>query len=115
MMTCRIGMIGLGKIAQDPHLPVSAKSEGFELAAVASQRGLRAGEALAFRDHEELLANTPDLDAVAICTPPQARYGIARDALAAGVHVMLEKPPTATLSELSELRRLAEERGRVLM
>lgn len=60
----RIGVIGLGKIAQDQHLPVIAKSVAFELAAVASQRGLTVGKALAFRDHRELLANT-DLDAVA--------------------------------------------------
>ena len=107
----RIGVIGLGKIAQDQHLPVIAKSAAFELAAVSSQRGLTAGDALAFRDHRELLAKTPDLDAVAVCTPPQARHAIARDALDAGKHVMLEKPPAATLSELSDLKRLAEREG----
>jgi D-galactose 1-dehydrogenase len=111
----RIGVIGLGKIAQDQHLPVIAKSPAFELAAVASQRGLTAGDALAFRDHTALLRNTPNLDAVAVCTPPQARHAIAREALLAGMHVMLEKPPTATVSELVDLERLAAEKGRVLM
>ena len=115
MQRHRIGVIGLGKIAQDQHLPVIAKSPAFELAAVASQRGLEAGDALAFRSPEELLAETPGLDAVAICTPPQARHAIARQALEAGVHVMLEKPPTATISELADLERLAREKGRVLM
>jgi D-galactose 1-dehydrogenase len=111
----RIGVIGLGKISQDQHLPVIAKSPSFELAAVSSQRGLTAGNALAFRDYHELLAKTPDLEAVAICTPPLARHAIARDALNAGKHVMLEKPPAATLSELSDLQRLAEAKGLVLM
>jgi D-galactose 1-dehydrogenase len=111
----RIGVIGLGKIAQDQHLPVIAKSPAFTLAAVSSQRGLKAGDALAFKDYAALLAETPDLEAVAICTPPQARHKIARDALAAGKHVMLEKPPTATVSELADLERFAEEHGRVLM
>jgi D-galactose 1-dehydrogenase len=111
----RIGVIGLGKIAQDQHLPVIARSKAFRLAAVSSQRGLKAGAALAFRSPDELLAETPDLHAVAVCTPPQARYAIARRALEAGKHVMLEKPPTATLSELADLMRLAEERGLVLM
>jgi D-galactose 1-dehydrogenase len=115
MKSYRIGLIGLGKIAQDQHLPVIAKNSDFELAAVSSQRGLTAGDALAFTSHQELLTNTPDLEALAVCTPPQARYTVARDALLAGKHVMLEKPPTATLSELADLRRLAEERGRVLM
>jgi D-galactose 1-dehydrogenase len=115
MVRYRIGVIGLGKIARDQHLPVIAKNSQFELAAVASQRGLTVGKALAFRDHQDLLAKTPDLDAVAICTPPQARQAIARDALLAGKHVMLEKPPTATLSELADLERLAAEKGLVLM
>jgi D-galactose 1-dehydrogenase len=110
----RIGVIGLGKIAQDQHLPVIAKSPKFELAGVSSQRGLKAGDAQAFRDYRELL-RAPGIEAVAICTPPQARHLIAREALAAGKHVMLEKPPTATLSELAELERLAAECGRVLM
>jgi D-galactose 1-dehydrogenase len=66
-----------------------------------------------FRDYREMLAMA-DLDAVAICTPPQVRQPIARDALKAGRHVLLEKPPAATLSEVVEMRRLAEEAGRVL-
>lgn len=111
----RMGVIGLGKISQDQHLPVIAKSRAFELAAVSSQRGLTAGKALAFRNHEDLLARTPDLEAVAVCTPPQARHAIARAALEAGKHVMLEKPPTATLSELSDLKRLAGAKDLVLM
>lgn len=110
----RIGIVGLGKIVQDQHLPVIAKSAAFELAAVSSQRGLTAGDALAFRHHSDLLAETPALDAVAICTPPQARYAIARDALLAGKHVLLEKPPTATLAELAHLQTLAAECGVVL-
>jgi D-galactose 1-dehydrogenase len=111
----RIGVIGLGKIAQDQHLPVIAASEAFELAAVSSQRGLKVAGALAFTEPSALLHATPALEAVAICTPPQVRHAIAREALAAGKHVMLEKPPTATLSELSDLRTEAKARDLVLM
>jgi D-galactose 1-dehydrogenase len=115
MATHRIGVIGLGKIAQDQHLPTIAASEDFVLASVSSQRGLAAPGALAFTDHGALLRETPGLQAVAICTPPQVRHAIARQALAAGKHVMLEKPPTATLSELSDLKADAAARGLVLM
>lgn len=115
MAKYRIGVIGLGKIAQDQHLPVIAASGHFTLAAVSSQRGLQAPGALAFRDAADLLAQTPHLDAVAICTPPQARYAIALTALQAGKHVMLEKPPAATLSELAALEAAAAARGLVLM
>lgn len=103
----RIGVIGLGKIAQDQHLPVIAANPAFKLVAVSSQRGLGAGDGVAaFRDHAEMI-RAGGLDAVAICTPPLARHAIARDALTAGLHVMLEKPPAATTSELADLERLA--------
>lgn len=115
MSKYRIGVIGLGKIAQDQHLPVIAASDAFELAAVSSQRGVSVAGARPFRDPADMLREMPDLDAVAICTPPQARHAIARAALAAGKHVMLEKPPTATLSELSDLAAEAARRKLVLM
>ncbi len=115
MAAYRIAVIGLGKIAQDQHLPVIAESADFTLAGVVSQRGLDIAGVPSFRDPAALLRDLPDLDAVAICTPPQARHAIARAALAAGRHVMLEKPPTATLSELSDLAGAAAERGVVLM
>lgn len=114
-MAIRIGVIGLGKIAQDQHLPVIAGDSDFDLTAVASQRGLGApGARYALRDPADLLA-LADVDAVAICTPPQVRHAIARAALLAGKDVMLEKPPAATLTELADLESLAAREGRVLM
>ena len=52
---------------------------------------------------------------MAICTPPQVRHRIAREALAAGKHVLLEKPPAATLSELEDLKDAADEGERVAL
>ena len=110
----RLGVIGLGKIAQDQHLPVIQANPSFELAAVSSQRGIPVeGVPHAFTSWQDML-RLPDLDAVAICTPPLPRHEIARAALAAGKHVLLEKPPTATLSELVDLERAAAEAGRTL-
>lgn len=114
MRVWKVGVIGLGKIAHDQHLPVIAANPAFALAAVASQRGLTVGKVPTFRTPAEMYAAVPDLDAVAICTPPQVRYETAREALAAGKHVMLEKPPAATLSELHELARFADAQKRVL-
>ena len=45
----------------------------------------------------------PPIDAVALCTPPQVRRAQAATALAAGKHVMLEKPPGATVGEIDPL------------
>ncbi|MEJ0097048.1 MAG: Gfo/Idh/MocA family oxidoreductase [Bauldia sp.] len=114
MRVTTVGIIGFGKIAHDQHVPSIAGSPAFRLAAITSQRGLRIEGVPTFRTPEEMVAAVPDLDAVAVCTPPQARYATARAMLAAGKHVMLEKPPAATLSELHELARFADEQGRVL-
>src|SRR5215212_6858949 len=115
MTTHKLGVIGLGKIAQDQHLPVIRANPAFELVAVSSQRGVPAEDAAyAFKSWQEMLDKVPDLDVVAICTPPQPRHEIARAALKAGKHVLLEKPPTATLSELADLERLAADSGKTL-
>ena len=113
-MAHRVGIVGLGKIAQDQHLPVIAANTAFELAAVSSTRGLSVDGVPSFRTLGEMLAAVPALDAVAICTPPQVRYELAREALLAGKGVLLEKPPAATISELAHLQALAEQDGRVL-
>lgn len=113
-MPHRIGIVGFGKIAQDQHLPVIRANPAFELAGVVSPRGPVPEGVRGFADHHAMLHELPDLDAVAICTPPLPRHAIARDCLAAGKHVLLEKPPTATLSELVDLERAAAAAGRVL-
>src|SRR5919107_3418526 len=114
MSTYAIGIIGLGKIAQDQHLPVIKANPDFQVLAVSSQRGLSHEDAkYTFKDYRELL-KLPDLDAVAICTPPQVRHVIAREALLAGKSVLLEKPPAATLSELEDLRHLADKVGKTV-
>jgi D-galactose 1-dehydrogenase len=113
-MAHQIGIIGLGKIAQDQHVPVIQGNPAFNLIAVSSQRGMSLdGVPHAFTDFREMLKQ-PDLDAVAICTPPQVRHAIAREAISAGKHVLLEKPPTATLSELEDVGRRAANAGTVV-
>jgi D-galactose 1-dehydrogenase len=63
---------------------------------------------------DELLGDGPPIDAVALCTPPQVRSSLAAMALAAGKHVLLEKPPGATIAELSPLLTAAHAAQRTL-
>jgi predicted dehydrogenase len=63
---------------------------------------------------EEMLAD-PDLDAVVVATPVPTHFGLAKQALEAGKHVFVEKPPAMTSAEIDELVALADERDRVLM
>ena len=114
MAAFSIAIIGVGKIAQDQHLPVIAKTHEFRLAAVVSGRGVRQPGVPTFRTAAELYKALPDIDAVAICTPPSAHYDAVREALDAGVNVLLEKPPTATVAELVDLAAHAAGVGRVL-
>ena len=114
MKKYRIAVIGIGKITIDQHLPVIAKSDAFELAATVSQRGVTIGDAPSFKTATELYHAIPDLDGVSICTPPGPRHSFVREALDAGVHVLMEKPPTATISELDDLIAHAKRKERVL-
>ncbi|MGL4490865.1 MAG: Gfo/Idh/MocA family protein [Rhizobiaceae bacterium] len=110
-MAIKIGVIGLGKIAQDQHLPCIQKNPDFTLAAVVSSRPSNLGVP-AFKTPAEMLKGA-DLDAVAICTPPSVRRGIALECLEAGVHLLLEKPPTQTISEFVDLKAKAAASGKV--
>ena len=74
----RIAVIGVGKIAVDQHLPVIDASDDFELAATVSTRGVAHGDAPVFRTPAELYAALPDVDLVAVCTPPGVRHQIVR-------------------------------------
>jgi D-galactose 1-dehydrogenase/L-arabinose 1- dehydrogenase len=109
----KLGLVGFGKIARDQHLPAIAKTPGIELVAVASPHS-QADGVHNYSDVREMLAAEVELEAVAMCQPPQARFEAAEAALAAGKHVFLEKPPGATLSEVQALIGLAEEKGATL-
>lgn len=113
MASIRLAIVGLGKIARDQHLGAIEATDGIELKAVASRNAQLEG-IHCFHDIADLLAADVEIDAVSLCTPPQGRYAQAKAALDAGKHVMLEKPPGATLSEVFALQALAKEKGLTL-
>ena len=109
MAKIKLAIVGLGKIARDQHLPSLAASDAFELVGVASPHNALDGVP-SFADLGSLLDAVPGIDAVSLCTTPQVRYEIARLALQRGLHVLLEKPPGATVSEVVALAQLANEK-----
>lgn len=113
MTAHKIAIVGLGKIAKDQHLPSIAKLDAFELACVAS-RSATDLDVPTYEDLKTLLDNEPEVSAIALCVPPQVRYDLARLALEHKKHVLLEKPPGATVTEVGELVRIAGENGCVL-
>jgi predicted dehydrogenase len=102
----KIAILGFGKIAADQHVPSIAGNDRLELVASSSRSGQ--GVVQAFTDWRHLIRSVEGLQAVAITTPPGPRYEIARECILAGLHCLLEKPPTAGLAEINDLACLAE-------
>ncbi|MFV0252616.1 MAG: Gfo/Idh/MocA family protein [Beutenbergiaceae bacterium] len=113
----RSGIIGLGFIGEVHARAVTAA--GGTLAAVAGssaqgigQRADQLGAASAMASAEQLI-DSPDVDVVHICTPNDVHAELAKAALAAGKHVICEKPLATTLADAQDLAMLAEQAGLV--
>jgi len=109
MKPIRIAIIGYGKIAEDQHVPSIQKNDRFELVATSSRSGQGVGQK--FTDWRELIRSVDGLEAVAITTPPEPRYTIARECIETGLQCLLEKPPTTGLAEIADLDCLAQGKG----
>lgn len=115
MNTLRTAVVGVGYLGQF-HAEKYAAIEGSTLVGVVDSNPDRAAEiaakvgATAYGDYRELIGK---VDAVSIVVPTQYHFDVARDFLAAGVHVLLEKPITVTVDEANELIRLAREKNLV--
>jgi predicted dehydrogenase len=112
MKPIRIAIIGFGKIAADQHVPAIAGNSRFDLVGSSSRSGQ--GVEPSFTDWRELIKSVDGLEAVAITTPPGPRFDIARECLGAGLHCLLEKPPTAGLTPIADLACLADAQQRTL-
>jgi len=131
----RAGMVGLGMIFEETYRPFfeGAGQQGFyhpafgvcraPLAAVATRTGTRAAAyAKACAERLPPFANfsgseaverllESEVDFVCVATPDDRHFEAAKQVLAAGKHLLVEKPSVLSLAELDELERLARERG----
>jgi len=98
----RTALIGRGLGGSVFHAPLIRACPGLELVGVAG-----AAEA-------EAAATSADVDLVVISTPNRFHFPLARAALEAGRHVVVDKPFTVNLAEADSLIALAAERGRML-
>jgi predicted dehydrogenase len=116
----RIGVIGYGywgpnlvrNFAQGPRTQVAAIAEPAPARRQAAATTVPHIRCVA--DAAELIAD-PDIDAVAIATPIFSHYELAKAALGAGKHVLVEKPLTPSVAEAEDLAERASRAGRVLM
>lgn len=110
MSDFNLGLVGVGKIVLDQHLPAIAAIPNCHLVATADPYA-ELPDVPAYQNLDAMLDAHPEITAVSICTPTHLRYSQARTALMRGKHVLLEKPPGATLSEVEDLIATAAKQG----
>ncbi|WP_249870289.1 Gfo/Idh/MocA family protein [Oceanobacillus saliphilus] len=119
MKKLKMGMIGVGGIAQSRHIPAYlAIPEIVEITAVQDLDQTRAEEVAKKFHIPNVFANYEDLfemvDAVTICTPNKFHAEIAIAALEAGVHVFCEKPMAISVSECEAMLAASQKANKIL-
>lgn len=116
----RVGVLGVGSIAQVVHLPILSNLPSVSLAGVADLDrskakaiGARFRIPQVFQTDDEIL-RADDIDAVVICTPNHLHEQQAIAALQAGKHVLVEKPLAMSADGAERVIRAAEAAGRTL-
>lgn len=113
----RIGIVGFGFAAQTFHVPLIRAVDGLEIVAVSSSNADKvAGVLPDARVHAapDALIADGEIDLIVIASPNETHAPVARAALVANKHVVIDKPFTVTLDEGRELIAIAEEQSRVL-
>jgi predicted dehydrogenase len=120
MKECRIGVIGIGDIANTTHLPVLSSFPDVEIPAVCDLIPERLekvkqayGVPRGYISYSEMLRNEK-LDAVYVLTQPDVSFRTVRDCLLAGKHVFMDKPMGISVLQARGLKGLAAEKKRIL-
>ena len=115
-----IGVGYLGRFHAQKYAAISGDEFGVELVGVVdahpetAQRVAKELGVTAFTDYRELLGAKPGVDLVSVASTTETHHAVARDCLAAGVHVLAEKPITVTVEQADELIALADAKRLVL-
>ena len=121
MKNTKVGVIGLGGIAQLVHLPILSKMNNVEIFA-ASETNKSRGEVLSkkfniknsFTDYTKML-EMEELDAVIITTPTNTHEKLAIDCLNARKHILIEKPGSKNLEEALRIKKAAKKNKKIAM
>ena len=122
MEKARIGIVGLGSIAQTFHLPILSKFPDVEIVAVCDLDRAKAQMVADkfnvrryYNNFEKMLAIEQDLDGIDICTPTRLHKDLAIAALGEKNNVLIEKPLARTSIEAEEITATAKKYHRTLM
>ncbi|KAK5653055.1 hypothetical protein OQA88_9341 [Cercophora sp. LCS_1] len=115
-----VGVIGYGLSAKTFHIPFLSLTPSLTLHSIVQRNPVEGNSApsdfpsLKHHTSTAPLISDPSVDIIIITTPPDTHYTLARDALLANKHVLVEKPFVPTSSEASELAVLARQQNRIL-
>jgi predicted dehydrogenase len=111
--TPRVGVVGTGALGYH-HARILKDLAGATLAGFYESNAERAQKVtseLGIKAHASLDALLAEVDAVSIVVPTPFHHQVAKTALEAGKHVLIEKPITKTIEEADELLAIARKRG----
>ncbi|AXA92015.1 oxidoreductase [Massilia sp. YMA4] len=115
MQQYSVGLIGYGLGGATFHAPVIAAVPGLRLARIASRSArpetLDAYPGVQLDDTPQAMLDDPAIELVVVCTPNASHYALAKAALLAGKHVVVDKPFVLSSAEGGELVALARQRG----
>ena len=115
--TLKVGLVGYGFASKTFHAPLIDGTGGLILSAISSSdEGKVKADWPSVRvvNDPKVLFHDPTLDLIVIPTPNETHFPLAREALAAGKHVVVDKPFTLTCHEASVLKEQAESKGLLL-
>ena len=110
-----VGLVGVGFAGKVFHAPVIRAVDGLRLSAIVQRHGPpdpKYSDVEFLRSTDELLAR--EIDLVVVATPNTSHHPIAKQALLAGRHVVVDKPFTPTLSEAQDLVQIAKQEKRIV-
>jgi len=113
----RVGLVGYGFASKTFHAPLIAGTSEMELAAVSSSDATKVHAdwpAMQVVADPQALFDDPTIQVIVIPTPNDTHFPLAKAALNAGKHVVVDKPFTVTLSQARELDALAKAKGLLL-
>jgi predicted dehydrogenase len=116
----KMGILGVGGIAQIAHLPALRKAKGVRLTAICDaaqdlleKMGRKYGVEALYTDHRKFLEEA-DIDAVLIPVAHAFHAPLSIDAMRAGKHVLVEKPMAVNLEECQQMVHVSKETGKQL-
>lgn len=110
----RVGILGFGMAGRVFHAPLISSVDGLEFCAVVERHSDEAAARYpgitTYRSADAMLAD-PSLGLIVVATPSGTHFDMARQVIAAGKHLVVDKPLAARSAEIAELARLAQEHG----